>query len=258
VRFALDHVVVAVEKLATATEVFRAAGFTVTPGGRHESLPTENALVVFADGSYLELLAARDPETREALRARRAEPGWERYLHEASAVGRRFVPTLAGPDGVGDWVLRTSYLDRLANESRRRGYAITGPVEMGRQQPDGERLEWRLLFPAERWLPFVISDVTPIERRIPTEPEARKHANGATGIARVNVRAPGVVSTAMGYVDHFDARLTPRLEGGADVVFEGVNVRLSEGEPAGAFGAAIAGVRTLPPELAALGVAAEA
>ena len=44
----------------------------------------------------------------------------------------------------------------------------------------------------------------------------------------------------------------------ADAVFEGVNVRLSEGEPAGAFGAAIAGVRALPAEIAALGLAPEA
>ena len=62
---ALDHVVVVLPALGPAVEAFAAAGFTVTPGGRHDALPTENALVCFADGSYLELLAARDPSARE-------------------------------------------------------------------------------------------------------------------------------------------------------------------------------------------------
>jgi len=256
-RYALDHVVVVVGSLAGATVDFRAAGFTVTPGGRHDAMQTENALVVFEDGSYLELLAACDGEMRDSLRELSATSRWAEHLHSASAVARRFLPSLAGPDGVADWALRTSHLDRLADESRHRGYALTGPVAAGREQPDGEQLEWRMLFPAERWLPFVLSDRTPVERRIPADPAARRHANGATGIACVQVRAPGLVSAAMGYVDHFDARLTPRHSGGADVAFEDVRVRLLEGEPAGACGVVIAGVEALPVGVALLEVAPE-
>lgn len=252
----LDHVVIVVGALAGAVESFRAAGFTVLPGGRHEGLPTENALVVLADGSYLELLAARDPDARTSLRELRAGERWERHLHEASALARRFLPSLAGPDGVADWALRTARLDRLAAESRRRGYAMTGPVELGRERPDGQRLAMRLLFPAERWLPFLIEDRTPMALRIPAEVPARVHANGASGIARVHVRASRVVSAAMGYVDHFDARITPRADGGADVVFEHNFLTLAEGEPPGACAVTLAGVRALPAELAALGLVA--
>ena len=254
-RYALDHVVVVVDSLAGATEAFRAAGFTVTGGGRHDAVPTENALVAFADGSYLELLAARDPDARVALRERRAGDGWAQYLHEASAVARRFLPTLAGPDGVADFCVRTAHLDRLAAESRRRGYAVTGPVDMGRERPDAEPLAWRLLFPGARWLPFVIQDRTPLEARIPSAPGARRHANGATGIARVTVRAAEVLPAAMGWVDHFDATLTPRLDGGADVVSEDLRLTLVEGAAEGACAAAIAGVDALPPALVALGLA---
>src|SRR5262245_25569131 len=96
----LDHVVAVVSSLAEATRAFDAAGFTVTAGGRHDAIPTENALVAFADGSYLELLAARDPATRDELRALRPGAGWERHLKGVSAAARRFLPLLAGLDGV--------------------------------------------------------------------------------------------------------------------------------------------------------------
>lgn len=41
--------------------------FTISPGGRHADNRTENRLVIFADGSYLELIAFinDDPEKRE-------------------------------------------------------------------------------------------------------------------------------------------------------------------------------------------------
>lgn len=250
----LDHVIVVVPSLAEAIAGFRAAGFVVLPGGRHEGLPTENAQVVFADGAYLELLAAREPDARASLRELRGTGRWERHLHEASALARRFLPSLAGPDGVADWALRATPLDRIAAESRRRGYAMTGPVELGRRRPDGQQLAMRLLFPAERWQPFLIEDRTPMSLRIPADPAVRAHANGARGIARVTVRAGVVVSAAMGYVDHFDARITPRLDGSADVAFGRELLTLREGEPQGACGVTLAGVAELPPGILTLGV----
>jgi len=256
VRFALDHVVATVESLGSATAAFRDAGFTVLAGGRHEGLPTENALVVFADGTYLELLATREPRARAELRELRGTPGWSRHLHEASAIGRRFLPVLAEPDGTADFALRVTGLDRVAAESRRRGYAMTGPVALGRTRPDGRELAMRLLFPGERWLPFLIEDRTPLALRVPDDPAARRHANGARGLGLVTVRAPEVVAAAMGYVDFFDATLTPREDGAADATLGDVRVRIVGGEPPGACEAAIAGPASLPPALEALGLRA--
>jgi hypothetical protein len=56
----LDHVVIVVRDLAPAIDGYRRRGFTVTPGGRHADGATENALVPFSDGSYLELVAFDD------------------------------------------------------------------------------------------------------------------------------------------------------------------------------------------------------
>jgi len=153
----IDHVVLVVTSLADAVPAFAAAGFTVTPGGRHDTIPTENALVCFADGSYLELLAAREPSTRDELRALRAGGGWERHLKGVSAVARRFLPHLAGPDGVADWVLRGEALERRAAALRTLGIKAAGPLAMGRERADGVKLEWRLLLPEARLHPFWIA-----------------------------------------------------------------------------------------------------
>jgi hypothetical protein len=53
----IDHLVVAVPDLASAMKTYRDLGFTVTPGGRHPGVGTDNALIPFRDGAYLELVA---------------------------------------------------------------------------------------------------------------------------------------------------------------------------------------------------------
>ena len=55
----LYHAVVAVEDLVAAITDRRALGFTVVRGGIHANRATHNALMIFLDGTYLELL--RDP-----------------------------------------------------------------------------------------------------------------------------------------------------------------------------------------------------
>lgn len=66
--FQIDHVVIAVSDLARAVADYRALGFTVLEGGVHASDATHNALIGFADGTYLELLAS----TGRAARLRRS------------------------------------------------------------------------------------------------------------------------------------------------------------------------------------------
>lgn len=254
-RLALDHVVVVADSLAGAVRAWSEAGFTVTAGGRHDALPTENALVAFGDGSYVELLAVRDADIHEELRALAADPrAWERHLRGVSAIARRFLPWLVGPPGVADWVLRADSLARFATESRRRGFAMTGPVAMGRMRPDGVRLEWELLLPHAAHLPFLIADRTPRALRVPAEPDAVAHANGATGIVGVTVRVPDVAAAALELTDLLGA--VPRVEpGGATALaLAGITVRLAAGGRPGAGEVRIASAGALPPGLEAAGV----
>lgn len=244
-----DHVVIVAPRLDAAVAACREAGFTVLPGGRHDAVPTENALVAFADGAYLELLAFRDGATRDELRALAGTPEWERHLHGASAVARRFLPGLATREGVADLAFGRGALARFAAESRRRGVPMTGPVPMTRRRPDGVALGWELLLPADLALPFLIEDRTERALRVPRDPAAVTHANGARGVSALRLRTPSVVATALAWADLFGA--TPRAERDGTTWLEvaGIAVELVEGSPAGAFEATIAGVAELPAPL---------
>ncbi len=167
---AIDHMVILVHDLATAMDDYAALGFTVTPGGVHADGATHNALVAFADGSYLELIAFR----REA-----PDHIWWRHT--------------ADSEGLIDFALLPGAIDEDVAAARMRGLDMTGPFSGGRERPDGVRIAWKTARPATPDLPFLCGDVTPRDLRVPTG-AARLHPNGVTGIARVLVatRDPAV------------------------------------------------------------------
>jgi catechol 2,3-dioxygenase-like lactoylglutathione lyase family enzyme len=169
----LDHLVILVPDLATAITDYTSLGFTVVPGGTHADGATHNALVVFADGSYLELIAfLRDaPQHRWGGHAARGHSGFIDYA------------LLPLPD-VGSVVVAATA----------RGLAYQGPSDGGRLRPDGERLAWQIGTPPSPDLPFLCGDVTPRALRVP-EGAVRQHANGVTGIAGLTV-AVGDMATA--------------------------------------------------------------
>lgn len=252
----LDHLVVVVGSLAAAMQDFAAAGFTVLPGGRHVELPTENALVCFADGSYLELLATRDPEARAELRAAYGTSRWARHLNGVSAVSRRFLPLLAGEDGMRDWVLRADSLSRHAAALRTRGIVASGPVAMGRERTDGVKLEWELLLPESFLHPFVIRDKTERTLRVPGDATATTHANGARGVSEVVVGTGLPPMAALELADVFGTVPRSGADGATRIALEGFTVRVDAAPREGACAARIAGVRELPPALSALGLSA--
>lgn len=145
----IDHVVILVGDLPAATRRYEELGFAVEAGGEHPGWGTENALIPLADGSYLELLAARDP----ALAAR--HPLWQR-----PGGGMR------SPGEYGGFAVGSSDVSADAAAIRARGLALEGPVEGSRLRPDGRQVRWRLAFPKASGLPFIIEDETPREVRI--------------------------------------------------------------------------------------------
>src|SRR5262249_42797522 len=59
----IDHLVIMFKELEPAIAAYRDLGFTVVPGGEHP-VGTHNALVTFADGAYLELIAFKRPNVQ--------------------------------------------------------------------------------------------------------------------------------------------------------------------------------------------------
>lgn len=168
----IDHVLIAVPDLQLAVEVYQALGFQVLPGGKHPRMGTQNALVPLADGTYLELIAAEDPELAQ-----------EQAPHVTAALGRE--------NRLARFVLESDFLDTDVNTMRARGFDMGDPIDGERMRPDGVRVAWRSAFPLDMHLPFVLQDVTPRELRIsvPTEGIGQLLRMGDINVGVTNVAA---------------------------------------------------------------------
>ena len=96
----IDHIVVVVPHLDSAIETYTRAGFTVVPGGKHP-IGTHNALIAFADGSYIELIAFLNPV-----------PGhpWQTALEKGG--------------GIIDFCMRTADMDAAVEALRKAGQRL--------------------------------------------------------------------------------------------------------------------------------------
>ncbi len=171
----VDHLVILVDDLARAATDYAALGFVVVTGGEHADGRTHNALVSFADGAYLELLAFR-----------------------AEAPGHPWWRHVAAGEGLIDFALLPGDTAEDVTAARARGLEIAGPYPGGRNRPDGVRLEWQTARPASPELPFLCGDVTPRELRVPG-PNAWDHDNGVRGLARVSVAVRDLDASAQRY-----------------------------------------------------------
>lgn len=145
----IDHVVILTDDLSAAVRRFDALGFVVERGGSHPAWGTENALIPLADGSYLELLAARDPERAAQHRLWRRPGGGTRR-----------------PGDYGGYALESDDLAGDVQRIRNRGLALTDPQMGSRARPDGVTIRWRSAFSERPDLPFLIEDDTPRALRI--------------------------------------------------------------------------------------------
>ncbi|MBX6770666.1 MAG: VOC family protein [Chloroflexi bacterium] len=189
----IDHIVILVRDLTRAAADYERAGFTVTPGGEHADGTTHNALIPFADGTYCELIAFKEPDR---------------------PVVHKWWPLLAAGGGLIDYALAADDLAVEAARLRQAGLPIGELTEGGRMRPDGERLRWRTL-PVGRGagrpsLPFLIEDLTPRTGRVPGGP-ATRHALGARRLAGLTLVTADIAGAARA-MEHLlgpDARQVP-------------------------------------------------
>jgi len=194
--FSLDHVVIAVSDLESAIADYRALGFTVYPGGVHHGGVSHNALVIFDDGSYFELIAYRQeaPDVR-----------WWKVL---SSAGEGFV----------DFALLPEDTERDVAAARGRGLDLEGPSAGGRLRLDGARLDWQIVRPKTNDLPFWCGDVTPRTLRVP-EGDMRVHPNGVTGIASLKVAVSDLAESTARYASLAGPDAVKQADGSARIAF---------------------------------------
>lgn len=140
----VDHVTIAGRNLKALCEKFAAAGIPTEYGGKHTNGLTEMALASFPDGSYLELIAAQNPQ--------QGTP---------SHYWGKFIDGDAGPCA---WAIAVKDIDA---EAKRLGGTVNAS---GRKRPDGVELKWKTdgIGPAPQgsFFPFLIQDETPRELRV--------------------------------------------------------------------------------------------
>src|SRR5262249_43811425 len=160
------HAIIAVHDLDAARADYEALGFTTFYGGQHTGGLTHNALIVFADGTYLELLAPTDPA----------------LLNSPQALSEKyFLRLLVKGEGLAGVALHSDDLDADVSAMRQRGLDVSDPVPNGRLRADGQRLAWRsAMFVDGSMSPFFITDDTPRVLRVPDDPKKITHANGVT------------------------------------------------------------------------------
>ena len=202
----LDHVILAVDDLEAASATMRAEGFTVMPGGVHGNGVTHNALVVFEDGAYIELLAPT------------GKPGGD-------AVG--YAPLLAKGEGWSGFALHSDNLKKDLQALRGRGVAVADPTQGSRQLPSGEAIRWQTAMLPDTLSPFYIQDETPRTLRVPDAKPIVTHRNGVTGAIGLVL----VVASLEDAITRYRGLLgvLPRLDE-SEAVFDlrGVALRLTE------------------------------
>lgn len=160
----IDHVVLLVDDLEAGIADYATLGFTVVPGGDHADGITHNALIAFQDGSYLEIVAFKQPPPEGHIFAHGARVG----------------------EGLIAYALLPRDIERTVRAADDRGLHLNGPIPGGRKRPDGREIAWKTARAETPDLPFLCADVTPRKYRVP-EGDVRKHANGVTGIAGLTV-----------------------------------------------------------------------
>jgi catechol 2,3-dioxygenase-like lactoylglutathione lyase family enzyme len=150
----LDHLVYATPDLEESVRlVAKLTGVRPVEGGPHPGLGTRNHLLGLGELRYLEIIGP-DPDQPEPERPR------------PFGIDELTEPRLAA------WAVRAADIETRVARSRTLGYD-PGPIEpLSRRTPDGDVLRWRLTFPYEPVVPFLIDwGRTPHPaRRLPVVP----------------------------------------------------------------------------------------
>ena len=174
-----DHAIILVNDLYKSIDHHKAAGFNPFFGGVHAGGKTHNALIVFADGSYLELLAPTSPALLDTI-----DP------NDHSS----FLFLLAQGEGLGGYALLSNDLVSDVEAMKLRGLDVSLKSSNGRARPDGQELRWRTATLNNGTMtPFFLQDETPRSLRVPDDTATTTQPNGIRRISNLTIAVPDLV-----------------------------------------------------------------
>lgn len=144
--FRFDHAVCVARDPFQSLKDAEAVGLSAAAGGRHEKWGTYNSLLHFGL-SYIEFLGLEDRNRAAAV--------------ADNSLIRQMVREQPSGEGLIRLALRTNQMEDAARHFQRQGLRVTGPIPGRRATPDGQILEWSMLFIEETgedpfFLPFII------------------------------------------------------------------------------------------------------
>ena len=191
--FHFDHAVIFVPDLSKAVKKFCDLGFVVTPGGEHEY--TCNALIIFDDRTFIEILALKPSWSRPLLKIA-AKIGLINHLaNNKPDVSWRLMRWITEKYGAIDWCIRVENMQAALDCFQSTKLAMLDTMTYQRRRPDGEIAQWLLGSAKDLDLPFLIKDKTAIDIRIPLGSHTQ-HPNGALGIKKIIIAPTDPVRTA--------------------------------------------------------------
>jgi hypothetical protein len=207
-----DHAIILVNDLYKGIEHHKKVGFNPFFGGVHAGGKTHNALIVLADGSYLELLAPTTPELLDTL-----DP------NDHSS----FLFLLAQGEGLGGYALVSDKLPEDVEAMKQRGLEVTLKPVNGRARPDGQELRWRsATLDNGTMTPFFIEDQTPRNLRVPDDEATTTQPNGIRRIAGLTIAVPDLVTAIQTYQQITGTEIVTVNETTARVLLDSVNLTL--------------------------------
>lgn len=174
--------------------------FTIIDGGKHSRGTSQNKLIIFQDGTYLELFSWIDPQP-DAVGPHADFPSWAN-----KPEGHIIDWALTGSDAHGKHDEIMVQLRDLKALGQQLGVIYDPPKEGGRRRMDGKELRWYATRPrqddsaqpqAKVDVPFFCHDITDRALRVPYTQESTDdwprivaHPCGATGISSITVDVP--------------------------------------------------------------------
>ncbi len=180
VNYSFHHAMVLVNDVSLAATDYAGLGFTISEGGRLGNGGLQNAVVLFPDGSNLELLGFRPRWLLPGLQILKRAGLLSFIIHRRSWMVRRIILKAAANKGLLDFFVLSGSIEDDVELARRRGLGLEGPLPFSEVLADGQDISWLLASPYALDVPFIIEYLT-------QKPGGEHHPNGAEGVAGVTV-----------------------------------------------------------------------